>query len=285
MSQREAILARVRDLPDMPASAVMVSKILRGGDVELSEVEKAINYDPGLTANVLRLANSAYFAGPKRIGSIKQAIIRLGINRIYNILIASSVAPMTKQAVKGYDLSPGDLWRHSVSTAIGVEEVASVLEIEVPDIAFTAGLLHDLGKIILGTFVEIDAKPIMNLAFEEGLSFEEAENRILGIDHAEVGAYLLQHWQLPQAIVDVVRWHQQPENLEGEKTIVDLVHVADALSMIGGIGAGSDGLNYRVSEGVVERLGMNIKLAEAVFCKVMANLEETVALFSADSTE
>ena len=281
MSTREEIISTIHSVPAMPTVAVKVSQMLQDSEIDVSEVVKVIEYDPGLSANVLRLANSAYFAGPKSIGSIKQAIIRLGMNKIQQLLVTSAVAPIAKQAVKGYDLSPGDLWEHSIATAIGAEELAAALKKEAPDYAFTAALLHDIGKVVLGTFVEIDAGPIMELAFKEGLSFESAEQKVLGIDHAEVGALLLQHWNLPNSVVDAVRWHQQPDNHEGEKTIVDLVHVADALSMLGGLGTGSDGLHYRISETVVKRLGLTIHMAEAVVCKILPHIEELRSFLSA----
>jgi putative nucleotidyltransferase with HDIG domain len=282
VSQREKIITTIRSVPSLPVSAAMISNLLRDPDVDFSKVAGAIEFDPGLAANVLKIANSAYFGGPKSIGSIRLAIMRLGINRIYNLVMASVVAPLARQPIKGYDLSPGALWEHSVATAVGADQLAMVLGLKTPEYTFTAALLHDIGKIVLGTFVEIDAKPIMDMAFEEGLSFEDAERRVLGIDHAEVGALLLQQWNLPKGIVDAVRWHQRPDDYDGDRLIVDIIHVADALSMMGGMGTGSDGLHYRISEAVVERLGLNVRLAETVACRVLAGLEELKALFSID---
>ena len=103
--------------------------------------------------------------------------------------------------------------------------------------AFTSGLLHDVGKILLGTFMEVDVEPIVHLAKTELISFNVAEQRVLGIDHAEAGAALLEAWELPELIIRAIRWHHTPEDYEGDPLVVDLVHVADALCLQGAIGA------------------------------------------------
>ena len=280
MSRREEIISTIKSVPAISATAVQVSRMLQDPEVKTKDLQRAIEYDPGLAANVLRLANSAYFGGPYEVKSIRQGIVRLGVNCIYHMVMASAVSPVAQRPVRGYALSVGQLWEHSVSVAVGTEAYAEKLKKKPPEYAFTAGLLHDIGKIVLGTFVEVDAKPIMELALEDGLSFEVAEQKVLGIDHAEVGALLLEGWNLPREIVDVVRWHHQPDEFPGGKLVVDLVHAADVLSMMGGLGTGSDGLHYRVSREVTERLGLNIHLAEAVACRVLGDLDELRSQFA-----
>ncbi|HUX06026.1 MAG TPA: HDOD domain-containing protein [Acidobacteriota bacterium] len=284
MSLREVIISTTRRVPAIPTAAARVSTLLQNRDVKISTLSRAIEHDPALAANVLRMANSVYFSGPRTVGSIKEAIMRLGTSRVSGLTLASAIAPLAGVAIKGYDLKPGDLWQHSVSAAVCVDQLIETLALEAPDYTFTAALLHDIGKIVLGTFVDVDAALIMDLAFKEGVSFEEAEMRVLGISHPEVGAILLESWNLPKFVVDAVRWHQQPDEYEGdtEQMIIDLVHAADALSMVGGIGTGSDGLNYRVSKLVAERLGLNNAIAETVVLKMISGLEEVKELFGED---
>jgi putative nucleotidyltransferase with HDIG domain len=167
-----------------------------------------------------------------------------------------------------------------VAVAVGAEQVAAALGIQPPDHAFTSGLLHDVGKILLGTFMEVDADPIINLTRAERISFEVAEHRVLGIDHAEAGAALLEAWELPETIVRVNRWHHSPEGFEGDPLVADLVHVADALCLQGAIGAGgADGLHYRPSREVVERIGLTTLAAETAVCGIMQGLSDLGGLF------
>lgn len=281
MSRRDEILSRVKALPAMPVAALEVIRILQDPNADANQVRQAIEHDPGLTANVLRLANSAFFGGPKSIGSLREAVVRLGLKRIMRVVVASAAAPVVRVEVRGYDLPAGQLWEHSAAVAIATDFVAEAVGLRTPESAFTAGLLHDVGKIVLGTYVEVDAGPINSLAVGEKLSFDEAERRVLGVDHAEVGAVVLEAWKLPPAVVDAVRHHHSPPAGMSLSPTTDLVHAADALCMAEGLGMGRDGLNYRPSADVVKRLGLTTKINEIVLCRLLVGLEELRRSFGA----
>lgn len=273
MSRRDEVLDKIKRIPSLPTAAMRVIQLLKEPDVEITDLMEAIAYDPGLTSNVLRLANSAYFGGPRTIASLREAILRLGTNRIFQLVITAAVAPIARQPVRGYDLPAGGLLSHAISVAIGSETLATELQIKVPPSTFTAGLLHDIGKVVLGTFLELDVAPIIDLAYKQHISFEVAETQIIGIDHAETGAGLLEHWNLPVSIVDVARNHHHPESITDNSLMVDLVHVADQLSMQVGFGEGVDGLNYVPSTVALERLNVNEILMERVVCRTADGLE------------
>lgn len=268
MSRRAEILEGLQTIPALPTAANRMIVLLRDPDVEIVEVVQTIEYDPGLTSNVLRLANSAYFGGPRTIGSLRDAIMRLGFNRIFQLVITSAILPIAKQEVKGYDLPSGGLLDHSIAVAIGAEELGQQLHLRVPPATFTAGLLHDLGKIVLGTFLEVDAGPIIALALQENLSLEVAESRVLGIDHAEAGAALLERWNIPGPVVETVRWHHQPESFTGDATLMDLVHAADHLSLSDGMGVAGNGIAYRASEQVLAHVDLREEVVESVLEKM-----------------
>lgn len=278
--QRDAILAQVRSIPALPTAATRVIALLRDVDVDIAELLRAIEYDPGLTTNVLRLANSAYFAGPRMIGSLREAIVRLGMNRLFQLVVTTAITPFGRPEIKGYDLPAGKLLEHAMSVAVGSEELAAQLGVKAPDLTFTAALLHDLGKVVLGTFVDVDGPAIIELAYQRKLSFQEAEREVLGIDHAEVGAALLEQWSLPAAIVQVVRWHHEPERYEGDRLLCDLVHAADHLSLQSGIGVGIDGLNYHPSPQVFARLNIDETVSEKTICRMLSGLDELRGLLT-----
>jgi putative nucleotidyltransferase with HDIG domain len=272
---RNKILAKVRSVPSIPSVVVKLRKFLRDPEVSFDELAKVIEFDPGLTVNLLQLANSAYFGWSGKIKTVKEAITRLGTNRIFQMVLCMSVAPMVRKPIKGYDMESNGLWKHSIATAICSEQLAGIKNIPDSEEAFTAGLLHDMGKILLGTFVEIDDEPIKDLVNSEGLSFNQAERRILGIDHAEAAAELLQYWKLPESVVAAARWHHNPEAApQKNRNLVDLIHVADILCIRMGWGIGTDGPLYCLDETAQERLGINSLVEDEVTGKVGAAIEE-----------
>jgi len=272
---RNNILAKVRNVPSMPSVVIKLRQYLSDPDVSFDELAKVIEYDPGLTANLLQLANSAYFGWSGQIKTVKGAITRLGTNRIFQMVLCMSVAPLVRKPVKGYDMESNGLWKHSIAVAICAEQLAKILRIPNSEEAFTAGLLHDMGKILLGTFVEVDDKPIKDLVRTESLSFNEAERRVLGIDHAEAAAELLQYWKLPENVVAAARWHHSPQEADEEfRSIVDLVHVADILCIRMGWGIGTDGPLYYLNEDAEERLGIDSSVEDEVTDKVGAAIDD-----------
>ena len=285
MTEKDRILATVKSVPSLPSVVMKLRKYLNDPDVGFDELAKVIQYDPGLTANVLQLANSAYFGWAGTISSVKDAITRLGTNRIFQMVLCMSVAPLVSKPIKGYDMDAGSLWEHSIAVAVCAEQLALKLKLKEAREAFTAGLLHDMGKVVLGTFVEVDDEPIREIVRSDQLAFNEAERMVLGIDHAEVAAALLEDWQLPPEVVASARYHHEPGKApEENQTMVDLIHVADILCLNVGWGVGSDGLQYRLDDKANDRLGVKIGMAEEIVLEVMSGMEDLKDMYK-PSTE
>ena len=253
----------INTFPGMPGAAVKLLALVDDPDVSVDRIESILRYDPGLTANLLKLANSAYFGIPSKVGSVRQAVILLGLKRMIQMVIASCMSAIMDKAVPGYDLSPGELWRHSIAVSVAAECLVKELNIDAAEEIFTAALLHDVGKLILGDFVDDDYQKIEK-ALHQGLSFEVAENIVLGTDHADVGAQILSKWSIPDPIISAVRWHHSPESCSRPNTMLDIVHVANMLCLMIGIGVGREGLSYQPSGVVVKRLGLETAHLEKV---------------------
>lgn len=278
MNRRDEIFKKTESLSALPTTVTRIFALLDQEEIDIAELAEIIQYDPGLSTNILRLANSAAFGGNREIVSVRDALVRLGTRQGRQVVMTSVVSSVVRPAVSGYDLPPGQLLEHSIAVALCCNVLVDILKLETPDYTFTAGLLHDVGKMALGVFVEEEAEGILNRAYEDRISFEKAEDEILGTNHAEVGAHLLKNWNLPESVAQVVRWHHEPEQYEGnDQIVVDIVHVADDLCLQLGIGTGSDGLNYRVSSACVERLGLKTLDMERAVCQVLTNLESTSA--------
>jgi len=266
--QAKKIAAVINSFPGMPGTAVKLLAMIDDPSMRVSQIEKILRQDPGLTANVLRLANSAYFGIPSKVGSIRQAVILLGLKRLIQMVIAACVSAIMDKPVPGYALPPGELWRHSIAVSVAAEGLVKELKVDAGEEIFTAALLHDVGKLVLGEFVKDDFKQI-ETAVSEGIAFETAETIVLGTNHADTGAQVLTNWSLPAEIVNAVRWHHAPENTDQTSTMLDIVHVANFMSMMIGVGIGRDGLQHQPSVEVTERLGLEPEHLEKVASQTM----------------
>jgi putative nucleotidyltransferase with HDIG domain len=268
----------LKSFPSMPAAAVKLLALIDDPDVSVSQIEAILKHDAGLTANILKLANSAYFGVPSKVGSVRQAVLILGLKRLIHMVIASCVSAIMDKPVSGYDLPPGELWRHSIAVSVAAEGLVKELNIGANEEIFTAALLHDVGKLVLGSFVQDDFEKIEE-ALEQDVSFEAAEEMVLETNHADMGARILTQWSLPSDIVNAVRWHHTPESAGEVDTMLDIVHVANVLCLMIGIGAGRDGLQYEPSGAVIERLGLESYHLEKVASQTLQWSNELVDVF------
>jgi len=285
VSRRDEILAKLFTISALPAVATEVTRLLQDPESEIADIVQAIEYDPGLTSNVLRLANSAYYGFRESVSSVRDAVVRLGTKSIFQMVVSWAFSPMAQMNVPGYGLPAGKLWEHSVAVAFGAEQLSKDLKVASADHTFTAGLLHDIGKIALGTFVQIDIDEITGLVAQDKISFEAAEQHVLGIDHAEAGAILLDNWNLPPLVGETTRWHHQPDFLSNGAVIIDLVHVADTMCLMGGIGSDPDGADYQTSPEVVSRLNLTAFTTDAVISQILDNLDELAGLYSGNGSK
>jgi putative nucleotidyltransferase with HDIG domain len=272
-SKLDEILSKVKSFPTMPGAGAKMLTLLEEPDTAVSEIEEILRYDAGLTANVLKLANSAYFGIPSKIGSLKQAVILLGLKRLMQLVVASCVSAVIDKSVPGYDLPPGDLWRHSIAVSIAAEALVKDRKKSDAKDVFTPALLHDVGKLVLGSFVKEDLEAIESIA-AKGVPFVVAENMILGTDHAEIGARILEQWNLPPDIINAVRWHHDPDSPDVSSHQMDVVYLANLLCQASGTSGETGGHAVELSPAVIDRLGVQLGQFEAIAGKVSRWVDE-----------
>lgn len=273
-------MAQVNSFPNMPVAAEKLLSLLNDPERSLSQVEAVLRLDPGLTANVLKMTNSAYFGLPSKIGSVRQAVVLLGSQNLVQLVLASCVHSVMEKPVAGYDLSPGELWRHAIAVSVAAEALVEELKIPAADVVFTAALLHDIGKLVLGGFVKDELEKIEGQATGK-ISFVAAEQCVLGTNHAEVGALILKNWSFPPEIVEAVQWHHTPAAVGEPGNLTDIVHVADVLSLMIGIGVGREGLQYQPSLAATKRLGLTQFQLEKVASLTLQRVSELSDVFGA----
>lgn len=279
MSMRNEIIEHLGSVANIPAFIGQIIAELQKSEVDITTVVELIEMDPSLTTSVLKLVNSSAFAAEHPISSMHEASVRLGSYNLMQMVIGSSMAKVMAADVPGYDLPSGELWRASISAAIFTDVITDVLQIKAPGHTFTAGLLRDVGKIVLGSYVKVDVEGILKYALENDVSFPEAEYAILGIDHAEVGAVLMRRWRLPEELCTPVRWHHRPEDATSEQLVTCIVHLADILTSMSGTGVGTDGLLYNVSPIVVDVLKLKLNDIEKMMCLGMAQIAQAGDMF------
>lgn len=269
----EKILKSVDAFEGMPGNAARVLAMLDDPEFEVSQIEEALRLDPELTANVLRLTNSAYFGFSERIGSLKQAIVVLGSKKLIQLVIATCMSGLMSKSVDGYALEKGGLWRHSIAVSVVAEKLVETLGIPAEPEIFTAALLHDIGKLLLGKHLLDYVESIDTLVTPEN-PFQIVEREVLGTDHAEIGARILQNWSFPANVVAAVRWHHEPDKAPEPNAMTDIVHAANILCMMIGIGTGREGLHYEPAPGVTKRLGLKAVLLEKLASQTLMWIDE-----------
>lgn len=248
------IITAVNDLPALPQVVLQIMELTADPRASAQDVGRIISRDQGLTAKVLRLANSAYYGYSRKVATASEATILLGFATIRSIVIAASMSDLLKRELTGYALGPGDLWKHSFGTALASRYIAQKSRFQDIEIAYTAGLLHDIGKVILNRYMKDMYHEVVRKALECRISFLEAENRVLGFDHALVGSRVAHKWKLPADIVEAIALHHQPEAAVKNPHLTAIVHLSDALCSSMGLGVGVDGMLYPLSPKAMELL-------------------------------
>lgn len=275
----DQIVARISALPRLPMTTLRLMEVLSNPDSSLRDVVEIIRFDPTVTAELLKLCNSASMGLSRKIDSVADAARLLGTNRVFQLVMAAHTRTMLGGSQHGYGMPAGALWKHSVGVALAAERLANSVTGSRANEVFTAGLLHDIGKILLNSAVADDYARIASQVQSARMSFCEAERSILGFTHAEIGARVGERWALPETIIRAIRYHHEPEFVEPHDPIVDMVHVADVVCLQIGVGGGDDAMYYRIDNGSLERLGIRLPMLETVGAEVVIELKNIEKAF------
>jgi putative nucleotidyltransferase with HDIG domain len=272
-----SIIKGIDKLEPIPQVTQKVMAVVNDPLSSATDLADIIQYDPALTANILKVCNSAFFGLTKRIDSIHQAVAYLGMDQVVGMAMLNLGTENLKQAQKGYDLREGELWKYSVLSAFMAREIASNKNQKDKHLIFTAALLKDIGKAVLSEYVGNYFDDIEKAIADRNITFRDAEKLIIGIDHAAVGAMVAEKWNFSGRMVDIIRNHHLGAGWPEHDIELAMVYVADTLCMIMGIGVGSDGLAYRFHPRVVRELHLNdidLQMLMASFGEKLHELED-----------
>jgi putative nucleotidyltransferase with HDIG domain len=259
------ILNKVKNLPPISQAALKLVNLLEQASISNDEIVQVIKCDNVLTAKLLRACNSPYFGLDEPVTSVDQAVFLLGHQQILHIVLTLAFGSAMVVPLPGYAVEANELWRHSLLTATAAEIVAAdayELNVEAP-VAFTVGLLHDIGKLALSQALTPEIQhEIRQLVEGQGCSRSEAEKKVMGADHSEIGACLLRSWNLPEDILEAVGNHHQPI-CEPRPKLSVVTHVANCLAHLAGSAPGWDGYAIRVDPKAIAVLHLDEARLEA----------------------
>jgi len=273
------IIEHVDRLKPIPKVAHKVLMIAEDPLSSMADLAAVIQYDQAITANILKVSNSPYFGLRKKVDSIQQAITYLGMDQILDLVLIHVSGDNLKGKQRGYDLGIGELWRYSVSSAVLARRVAEIKKIRTSHLVFTAALLKDIGKVVLGNYVGEYLEEIASLVVSQNISFRQAEKAVIGIDHAELGRIVARKWDFSERMEEMIGNHHLDDHWDEDDIEMGIIYLADTLCMMMGVGVGSDGLAYRFHRKVIEKLGLtekDLQIIMASFVEKMQEVEDLV---------
>ena len=255
----------INTLPTVPGVLKRLSVVIEKPRITLVEISSFISNDPALTTKVLKMINSAIYGFPGRIASVSHATMLLGLNVIKGLLLGVSVFELMQKTMNG-------LYEHSLGCAIASRIIAQKKGLKEPEEVSVAGLLHDIGKVILALEYPAEYQAAMNEAQEKSISIFDAENIQFNATHANVGSWLAEKWRFPRNLIEVIECHHRPALAKNAPLETAIVHMADLLVRARGFGFAGENFVPEVNTIAYELL----RLSEADIKDVLKEMEDNM---------
>lgn len=231
----DKIISTIGDLPSSPAIITALIGLTSDTNTDIGKIGKTILADQSLTAKLLKLSNSSFYGRSKEVVSLREAILLLGFQTLRSLVVATSTRSLYHSSVSEDTVDA--LWEHSLATALASRQIAESIRHPLAEESFIAGLMHDIGKLVMLQKLTEDYKKIISRIMEEGGSFIELEDELFGFNHTDVGLLILHKWSFPKVLSNAVFEHHNPiENEETPASLAFIVHLAD--HMVRSFGAG-----------------------------------------------
>ena len=281
---KDRVLRSLSELPPMPQIVFKALEIIDDPDSDSRKVADLIETDQAIATKVLKMANSAYYGMSGKVSSLQQASVVLGYKALGELITLAATASLLGDRLHGYNMDSGALWRHSLAVAFGSKLIARRRNPSLENDAFSAGLIHDVGKLALDRPV-LNRKKRFDEFLEDGTqTIVNAEKSIMGFDHAEIGYDICQHWKIPEILARAIRYHHDPWE-QGQDELTAIVFMADTIAkmaesmdMAGVIESGLQAVMYMIDDKAMEYL----ELDEDAVADIMRNTLEAVEQVSGE---
>ena len=227
------VISNIRNLPTPPIVFHQIQKVIKDPKVSAAQIASILAEDPAMSVKVLKLTNSAYYGLSREIDSVRQAVVIVGMEAIKNLVLSASVLDMFKGQNNDQEFQE-KFWRHSLAVAVCSRILARQLRsrgVADPDAAFSCGLLHDIGKIVIQCYLPEEFKRFSEerAKDKESATFE-VEERVLGYNHTQIGALLAVQWKLPHTLADAVTYHHHPQLNESQDVMPYIIHIGNHIA-------------------------------------------------------
>jgi HD-like signal output (HDOD) protein len=267
-----AIVEDVDSLPSLPSIVLKLIEVVNSPDSAADDAAELIEKDPALTSKMIRLANSAFYGIPRSISSVTSAVVVLGFNTIRSLVLSASVAKMFDGK---HSLDIDRFWKHSVVTAMASKIIVRhfmTVRMMDPESAFCAGVMHDIGKLIFSQYMPEDYSVVCEYARDKKVSLVEAEDKIMGVNHAQMGKILSDRWSLPHDLEYGIVHHHNPGGADKAQNLVNITHLSDIIAHDLGCNLWDD--EVRMKEGAACRA--ELKIGDADYLKIVSNIESSL---------
>jgi putative nucleotidyltransferase with HDIG domain len=258
-------------LPTIPGALKKVLKVLENQKVSLNEIGNFISNDPVLTTKVLKMVNSPVYGFPGRISSVSQAVILLGLNVLKGLLLGVSVFELMQRSMVG-------LWEHSMGCSIVARLIAKKIGLKEPEEVSIAGLLHDIGKVVMILQFYEHYEYAMKQAEDKDVIISAAEEDVFAVTHADVGTWMTQKWRFPGNLIEAIRYHHKPHLSKNVPIETAIVYISDILIRARGFGFAGDNMVPIMNPAIWERLNMTESDLKDIFKEMDDSIEDAGVL-------
>lgn len=271
-TQLQKIIMSTRDLPAMPQVASKVLELSSDPNTSAAQLQQVISDDQAMTARILKIANSAMYSCSRKIKTLTEAIVMLGFNSIRSLVVTSAARNLYNTRNSRSGLKERLLWEHSIGTGFACRLMAQKHAPALTEEAFLAGLMHDIGKLVLNIRIPEKFDEIVQVVYNESRSFHETELEHFGFTHAEVGSLLVNKWKLSPVLEEVIKNHHNPEALSPENPLLLYLDLSNKISHKMGIGFADEPDLNLVDSPANQILG----LSPGSFDEIIETLKETL---------
>ena len=266
------VLETIGSLPTLPVVISRLNALIGNPHTNMQEISEVIAKDQAISVRVIRLVNSAFYGFPNSIGSIRQAIVILGLNTVRNIILGVSVVKVFENGSAPSVFDRHKFWLHTFAVAMGAKLLAQKLGRPEPEDYFISGLLHDIGILVLDQFFHREFIDIIQNSLKDNTEYESAEINKLGVMHAEIGAFLAGKWKIPEFLINTIQYHHNPmeggSQTDKNRNFIAITHLSDITARKRMFGAFVGHQKYVYNGEALRLTGANEQMLDEVFDRV-----------------